>query len=194
MIIAKSDLAHRRLGAALAARKVSRTYAVLTWGHLSETPLRIDGAIGRHQTDRKRMVVRPDGRAARTDLTLVARYEVAELLKAELHSGRTHQIRVHCAHIGHPVVGDPVYAEGGPRRMTGASRPLADRLDRLTRRQALHAAALRFAHPISGERMSFRCEWPADLAGSIGLLQNIAGGVDSSEWLAYLGFFGSEDG
>jgi len=190
MVVAKTDLAHRRLGAAIAARRVSRSYAVMSWGHLGTSPVAVNAPIGRHSTDRKRMVVRPDGRAARTDFRVVARFEVAELLRAELHSGRTHQIRVHLAHIGHPVVGDAVYAGGGPKRISGSQRSLAERVDRSVGRQALHAAALRFAHPITGERLAFRSEWPADLAP---LLQVVAGQVDPPHWLTYLGFYGDGD-
>src|SRR5690606_4029751 len=86
-----------------------------------------------------------------------------DLLRLELHSGRTHQIRVHLESIGHPVVGDPVYGGGGSRRVSGPEQRQARRLERLTPRQALHAAVLAFRHPISGEPMRFRSPWPADL-------------------------------
>jgi 23S rRNA pseudouridine1911/1915/1917 synthase len=190
MVIAKSEVSHRRLGAALAARQIHRSYAVLAWGHLDRSPQSIDAPIGRHPTDRKRMTVRPDGRPARTDVTLVARFEVAEILRAELQSGRTHQIRVHLAHVGHPVVGDPVYGGGGPRRISGSPRVLAERLDRAATRQALHAAVLRFSHPVTGQRLAFRSEWPADLAP---IVQVLAGHVDPPHWLTYLGFYGPDD-
>jgi 23S rRNA pseudouridine1911/1915/1917 synthase len=193
LVVAKTDLAHRRLGAAIAARRVTRAYAVLAWGHLPESPLTVNAPIGRHATDRKRMVVRADGRAARTDLRLVARFDVAELLRADLHTGRTHQIRVHLAHAGHPVVGDPVYAGGGSRRISGAGRGLAERVERVTPRQALHAALLRFAHPASGRPMAFRSEWPEDLAEAARILQPVADQVDPSRLLTYLGFFGADE-
>src|SRR3954470_22999479 len=95
MIVAKTDLAHRRLGAAIAARRVRRSYAALVWGHLDESPTIIDAPIARHPADRKRMAVIPSGRQARTDARVVGRFEVADLLRLELHTGRTHQIRVH---------------------------------------------------------------------------------------------------
>ncbi|MEO8450955.1 MAG: RluA family pseudouridine synthase [Gemmatimonadota bacterium] len=194
MVIAKSDLAHRRLGAAIAARRVHRAYAVLAWGHLAESPLDVSVPVGRHPTDRKRMIHRPDGRTARTSLSVVARFEVAELLRAELHTGRTHQIRVHLEHIGHPVVGDLVYSGGGPRRISGAARAHAERLSHATTRQALHAAELRFRHPITGSALAFRSEWPADLSGPLDLLQTLAGHVAPPMPLTYLGFFaGSND-
>jgi len=163
MVVARTDLAHRRLGAAIAARRVRRTYAALTWGHLDESPTVIEAPIARHPVDRKRMTISSRGRQARTDAHVVARFNVVDLLRLELHSGRTHQIRVHLEHIGHPVVGDPTYAGGGSRRVSGAARRDAEALERATPRQALHAAGLAFRHPATGEPMEFRSEWPPDL-------------------------------
>ena len=191
MVVAKNDLAHRRLAAAIAARLVSRSYAVIAWGHVPTTPLTVNAPIGRHSTDRKRMTVRADGRAARTDFARLARFDVAEVLRAELHTGRTHQIRVHLEHLGHPVVGDRVYAGGGPKRISGAPRALAERLNQAVPRQALHAAVLRFKHPISGVPLKFRSPWPADLTPA---MQVLAGDVDPPDWLTYLGFDRADDG
>lgn len=163
IIVAKTDLAHRRLGAAIAARRVRRGYAALVWGHLAASPTIIEAPLARHPRDRKRMSVAAGGRAARTDAHVIARFRVADLVRLELHTGRTHQIRVHLEHIGHPVVGDPVYHGGGSRRITGASRPAAELLQQSTPRQALHAAFLAFRHPESGEMLEFQSPWPADL-------------------------------
>jgi 23S rRNA pseudouridine1911/1915/1917 synthase len=189
MLVAKTDLAHRRLGAALAARQVKRAYAVLSWGHFDASPTIIEAPIGRSPTDRKRMMVRSEGRAARTDIHLLAKFAVCDLIRAELHSGRTHQIRVHLAHAGHPVVGDPVYAAGGSRRMTGPGRVAAEQLERATPRQALHAAELMFLHPISGARMVFASEWPADLRPALRLAAGAELQVDPAPGLTYFGFF-----
>ena len=167
MVVAKTDLAHRRLGAALAARRVHRTYAALAWGHLAHSPTVIEAPLARHPTDRKRMAVTVHGRPARTDAYVAARFEVVDLLRLELHTGRTHQIRVHLEHIGHPVVGDPVYAGGGSRRISGAARREAQVIERATPRQALHAAALAFRHPVAGAQLEFRAEWPADLRDAL---------------------------
>jgi 23S rRNA pseudouridine1911/1915/1917 synthase len=188
MIVAKTDLAHRRLGAAIAARRVRRSYAALAWGHLDSSELRIEAAIARHPQDRKRMAVSPLGRTARTDAAVVARFDVADLLRLELHTGRTHQIRVHLEHVGHPIVGDPVYAGGGSKRISGAGRRAAELLERATPRQALHAAALAFRHPLSGAPLEFQSEWPLDLRDAL----LVAGGkelVARSEPLSYLRFF-----
>jgi 23S rRNA pseudouridine1911/1915/1917 synthase len=188
MVVAKTDLAHRRLGAAIAARRVRRTYAALAWGHLDASPTVIEAPLARHPTDRKRMAVTSTGRPARTDAWVVGRFSVAELLRLELHTGRTHQIRVHLEHIGHPVVGDPTYAGGGSRRISGAARKEAEALERVTPRQALHAAGLAFRHPVTGAAMDLRAEWPADLRESLRLA---AGSevVAHPAPLAYLLFF-----
>jgi 23S rRNA pseudouridine1911/1915/1917 synthase len=186
--VAKTDLAHRRLGAAIAARRVRRTYAALCWGHLDGSPTVIEAPLARHPADRKRMAVVPAGRVARTDAFVAARFAVVDLLRLELHTGRTHQIRVHLEHIGHPVVGDPVYGGGGSRRISGPSRRAAEAIERATPRQALHAAALAFRHPASGEALEFRAEWPADLRAAL----LAAGGQDlvaRDDPLGYLVFF-----
>lgn len=188
MVVAKTDLAHRRLGAALAARRVKRVYAALAWGHLTESPLVIEAPLDRHPRDRKRISVQPAGRAARTDAYVVARFAVADLVRLELHTGRTHQIRVHLEHIGHPIVGDPVYAGGGSRRISGAPRAAADALENATPRQALHAASLAFRHPITGESLTFESDWPPDLRAALDLAGDRAF-IAQSQPLRYLRFF-----
>jgi len=167
MVVAKTDLAHRRLGAAIAARRVRRSYAALAWGHLDRSPTVIEAAIARHPRDRKRMAVLSQGRPARTAAIVVAWFGPVDLLRLELHTGRTHQIRVHLEHAGHPVVGDPVYGGGGSRRISGTGRRVAEALERATPRQALHAAALAFRHPATGEPLEFHADWPADLRGAL---------------------------
>ncbi len=162
MVVAKDDLAHRRLGALLAARRIRRVYAALTWGHIDGDQV-VEAPLARHPNDRKRMAVRPDGRSARTDVFPLARLGPLDLLRLELHTGRTHQIRVHLASIGHPVVGDQVYGMGGARRVSGPEARFARELEQLAPRHALHAAVLAFRHPIDGRALRFRAPWPADL-------------------------------
>ncbi len=157
ILVAKTDLAHRRLGAALAARRISRRYAALVWGHLDGDRVTVDRPVGRDPRDRKRMAIVSSGRGARTDFVRLARFDSTDLLRAALHTGRTHQIRVHLASIGHPVVGDDVYGGGGGRRL--AALP--------PRRHFLHAAWLIFPHPATGARIEVRSELPTDLVGSL---------------------------
>jgi 23S rRNA pseudouridine1911/1915/1917 synthase len=189
MLVARTDDAHRKLASAMAARTIKRAYAALAWGHFDEPRSTIEGSIGRHAADRKRMTIRDDGRAARTDVAVIARLDVCDLVRLTLHSGRTHQIRVHLQHAGHPVVGDPVYHGGGSRRMSGVGRATADRLERVTPRQALHSAFLSFQHPATGRTVECRSEWPADLGASLAAALP-AGVVAGAEPLSYLGFFG----
>ncbi len=163
IIVAKNDLTQRRLGAMIAARRVSRVYAAMVWGHLDEDIVTIDAPLGRHPNDRKRMAIVADGRSARTDAFRIVRLGSVSLVRLELHTGRTHQIRVHLESIGHPIVGDPVYAGGGSKRISGSERLGARRLEGLAPRQALHAALLAFRHPITGDPLRVASPWPEDL-------------------------------
>lgn len=164
LVVAKTDQAHHALSDALKQRRIKRIYTALAWGHLTEDTLTIDAPIGRDPGNRKRMAVVDDGRNAFTRVRVAERWERADLLDVALKTGRTHQIRVHLSHIGHPVVGDGVYGLGWERGMGGGSRRWADQLARRVTRQFLHAAALGFDHPVTGERMRFRAELPEDLA------------------------------
>ena len=155
------------------ARRVRRTYAALAWGHLDASPTVIEAPIARHPTRPEADGgAAPTGRPARTDAYVVARFGVGDLLRLELHTGRTHQIRVHLEHIGHPVVGDPVYAGGGSRRISGAARARPTRLERATPRQALHAAALAFRHPVTGRAARI----PGRMAGRSAAMHLLAAG------------------
>jgi 23S rRNA pseudouridine1911/1915/1917 synthase len=153
LLVAKTDRAHRVLGAALQARQVTRRYAALSWGHLAEERITIEKPIARDPRDRKRMAVVSTGRPARTDLTRLARFDSADLLRAHLYTGRTHQIRVHLASIGHPVVGDDTYGGGGGRKL----------LNLPPRRHFLHAAWLVFRHPVSDAPIDLRAPLPDEL-------------------------------
>jgi 23S rRNA pseudouridine1911/1915/1917 synthase len=189
LIVAKSDDVHRSLAGALARRKIGRTYAALAWGHVRGT-IEIDAPVARHPKDRKRMTVLATGRRAVSSVEPVARFDTCDLVRVHLATGRTHQIRVHLAHIGHPVVGDPVYGRGGARRVTGEQRPDAVAIEKLAPRQALHAALLRFAHPLSREELEFRSEWPQDLLPALNAARGEDDLLDRANPLQYLGFFG----
>ncbi len=166
LVVAKSDLAHRALSDDLRARKVRRLYLAAVWGHLRESPVTVDAPIGRDPRDRKRMAVVPGGRRAVTRARRRERWLAAELLDVALGTGRTHQIRVHMLHLGHPVVGDPVYGAGRERGFGGESGAWARALARRVPRQFLHAAELAFRHPRTEEVMRFRAPLPEDLAAA----------------------------
>lgn len=182
LLVAKDDRTHRLLSAALAARKVSRRYAALSWGHLNNPNERVDKPIARDPRDRTRMAIVQSGKAARTDFFRLARFDSCELLRAHLHTGRTHQIRVHLSSIGHPVVGDDTYGGGGGRRL--ASLP--------PKRQFLHAAWLRFRHPVSSEVVDLRSDLPADLAKSLFAVSGMPELEHQTAPLEYLGFYRTE--
>ncbi len=179
LLVARTDRAHRILADALAARRVIRRYAALTWGHLETDALSIDRPLARDPRDRKRMAVVHAGKAARTSLVRLARFDVADLVRAQLHSGRTHQIRVHLASIGHPVVGDDTYGGGGGRRVVGL--PL--------KRHFLHAAWLRFRHPVSGAEMDLRSPLPPDLRESLARVAHDEAVTAQSDPLEVFGFY-----
>ena len=171
MVVAKSEVAHHALSEAFATRDLDRQYLALVWGTPSPTAGEIEGDIGRHPMDRKRMaVVTRNGKTALTRYATERSWGTAcSLLRCKLATGRTHQIRVHLSHNGHPVVGDPVYLRRTP---AGARTLAADARDALLAfpRQALHAATLSFRHPRSGETLSFRSELPSDMAKLLMLL------------------------
>ena len=193
LVVAKTDAAHRKLGAAIERREVKRVYAALVWGHLRKSPVDIEAPIARNPKDRKRMTVADGGRHATTHAARVARFANNDLLRVRLGTGRTHQIRVHLAHIGHPVVGDREYAFGGSRRVTPSERRAAERLEELAPRQLLHAAALAFAHPVSGAPLTLVSEWPADLRPALADAAADANLLAERNPLQYLGFFASDE-
>jgi 23S rRNA pseudouridine1911/1915/1917 synthase len=164
IIVAKNDAAHRKLSADLKRREIRRIYVAACWGHLPQDSLEIDAPIARSRNDRKRMAVAPDGRPARTRFRRLQRWRAADLVQAELETGRTHQIRVHLAHIGHAVVGDSTYGPNAERGMSGPDRRWAHELARRVPRQFLHAARLRFRHPRTGEELVFESRLPAELS------------------------------
>ena len=179
LLVARTERAHRILGAAMQRREIVRRYAALSWGHLTDDRLTVEKPIARDPRDRTRMAVVSTGRAARTDFVRLARFDAVDLLRAHLHTGRTHQIRVHLSSIGHPVVGDDTYGGGGGRRLLALPG----------KRHFLHAAWLRFKHPVSGDMVELRSPLPADLVASL----VSAAGPDTvfadNDQLEYFGFF-----
>ena len=145
LLVAKNDRAHVSLSEQIKAHTVSRAYKAIVIGGFRQDEGTVEGPIGRHPSDRKRMAVVPGGREATTHWTVLERLRGATLIEARLTTGRTHQIRVHMASIGHPVLGDPVY---GPKR---SPYPVAGG-------QLLHAYCIGFTHPRTGERMRFEAD------------------------------------
>ncbi len=147
IVAAKNDLAHQSLSAQFAGREVTKIYLALAAGHFERPKGSIEARIGRHEIERKKMTVVADGkgRAARTDWRVLKEIGGATLVECTLHSGRTHQIRVHLKHLGHPLLGDVVYG-----KRAGFAR------------QMLHAWKLGFAHPRTGEQLSFESPIPPD--------------------------------
>lgn len=171
MVVARSPEVHTALVAALAAREISRQYLAVCTGVMTGGGT-IDEPIGRHRSQRLKMTVRRDGRPAVTHYRVLKRFRAHTLVRVNLESGRTHQIRVHLAHIGFPVVGDPLY--GGRRRVPAGCTPeLAAALEAF-RRQALHAERLALAHPVTGRRMEWQAPLPADIQGLLAALEQDA--------------------
>ncbi|MEW5964183.1 MAG: RluA family pseudouridine synthase [Pseudomonadota bacterium] len=184
LVVAKTDAAHQGLAEQFAAHgrdgRLTRAYLGLCW-RVPERPRGcIEAALARSSRDRTRIAVTrsASGRPAVTHYAVVERFHgqggapVAALLRLELETGRTHQIRVHLAHIGHPIIGDPVYSAGfkASRATLGVEARAA--LDDLGR-QALHAAHLGFEHPVTGRRLAFDSPLPADFARLLAALRSM---------------------
>ncbi|MEF7616036.1 RluA family pseudouridine synthase [Aquincola sp. MAHUQ-54] len=148
MVVAKTLQAMTALTRAIAARDVHRAYLALVHGDVPAVPFSVEAPIARDPQSRVRMAVVAGGKPARTDVQRLGGRDGVCAVRCTLHTGRTHQIRVHMASRGHPLVGDAVY---GGRPVLGMAR------------QALHAADLRFAHPIGGQPLAFSAPPPADL-------------------------------
>ncbi|MBM3715802.1 MAG: RluA family pseudouridine synthase [Actinobacteria bacterium] len=161
MVVAKSERAYTLLKAAFKEREVEKVYHAVVQGHPDPLAGTIDAPIGRHPSHSWKFAVTPDGKDSVTHYETLEAFPRASLLEIHLETGRTHQIRVHMAAHRHPCVGDPLY---------GADPTLAARLG-LTR-QWLHAHRLAFAHPATGEWVSFASAYPADLAHALELLSD----------------------
>jgi 23S rRNA pseudouridine1911/1915/1917 synthase len=176
MVVAKTDAAHQGLALQFADHgrtgALRREYVALVWGEPRPRKGVIETHLARHPTNRLKMAVTMrDGKHAVTEYRLKRSFAekgkslggaVASLVECVLKTGRTHQIRVHLAHIGYPVIGDPLYG-GGFRSKTRALQEDAQSAIIKMPRQALHAAVLGVLHPISGKPMQFRSELPADM-------------------------------
>lgn len=164
-VVARTERGYESLSRQLRERAVHRRYITVAWGTPKTARGVVEAPIGRAVRDPTRMVVREDGKAARTSYSVLASWRdpVASVFSCVLDTGRTHQIRVHMEAINHPVIGDPRY--GGGRDGLGIDRP------------ALHASELGFDHPGTGERLQFVSPLPKDITALFARL----GPIDEGE-------------
>ncbi len=146
LIIAKNDKSHVNISEQIKNHEVKKTYIALVKGIIKENEATIDMPIGRSISDRKKMAVNKNGKNAITHIKVLKRYNKYTLLQVNIETGRTHQIRVHLSHIGYPIVGDYTYSNG--KNEFGVIG------------QCLHAKALEFKHPITGEKMCLEAPLP----------------------------------
>ncbi len=169
LVVAKNDRAHLALSIAFRKREVAKTYLAVCYGVPRARDGVIEAPIDRHPKDRQQMAVVKTGRPARTLYHVEEAFADTALVSCRLVTGRTHQIRVHMAHIGHALVGDPVYAGRQWRNLAGTTVQLACRS---FPRQALHAWRLGFAHPVTRDEVAFEAPIPDDMAGLIDVLRS----------------------
>jgi 23S rRNA pseudouridine1911/1915/1917 synthase len=183
MVVAKEDATHAYLAKQFARRTIEREYWAVVWGRfdqensLTAKSIRrtgtIDAALGRSKSDRKKIVVVKEGKAAVTEYEVLEEFAYLSLVKLKLRTGRTHQIRVHLHHVGHPVFGDPTY---GGRRIAwgGTEKPKKEEVQHLLKlitRQALHAKTIGFVHPKTREVMKFDSSLPEDMTAVLAALR-----------------------
>ncbi len=168
LVVAKNDEAHRGLASQLEGHHIKREYRALVTGHMKEERGTVNRPIGRHPVDRKRMAVLTEGRTreAITHYRVLASYEGVDYLSLELETGRTHQIRVHMSSLGHPLLGDTLYG--------GGRTPFERRHAAYLSGQCLHATALSFTHPRTGEEMCFEAPLPSDFSRLLAILEQKA--------------------
>lgn len=188
VVVAKHDTAHRRLAALFAKHDLERVYYAVTRGAPKERSGRIENRLIRSSEDRRKYVVARDpdtqaGKIAITQYWTIESYgqqvgasagrAAAALIECRLYTGRTHQIRAHMAHLGCPLIGDPLYGKQRGLRAEGPHAAAADEAARAFPRQALHAAVLGFTHPITGAQLRFVSPLPADMAELLALFRTL---------------------
>jgi 23S rRNA pseudouridine1911/1915/1917 synthase len=158
MLVAKNDFAHKKLTQDFKERRVEKEYLAIVYGRLTQKEGTLDFPIGRHPVQRKKMAVVKEGRQALTKYKVLKLFKKATLVLAKPVTGRTHQLRVHFSHIGHPILGDPIY---------GGLKPDVPRPERLM----LHAYRISFEHPRTGAHLTFTKDPPEDFEGYLKLLE-----------------------
>jgi 23S rRNA pseudouridine1911/1915/1917 synthase len=159
MVVAKTLVSHTDLVRQLQARTVKREYLALVYGEVDRAGT-VNAPLARDPFNRTKRTVHHEGKEAVTHYDVVERFPGTTLVRCALETGRTHQIRVHMQYIGHPLVGDTVYA---------ASRRSLHRIP--FPRQALHAERLGLLHPITREAMQWECPLPPDFASLLAALR-----------------------
>ncbi|MFT3727521.1 MAG: RluA family pseudouridine synthase [Terricaulis sp.] len=188
VVVAKNDLTHRGLAALFAKHDLERVYYAVTRGAPKERAARIENRLVRSNEDRRKYVVARDpdtavGKSAITQYWTIESFgqapgasagrAAASLLECRLETGRTHQIRAHLAHLGCPLIGDPLYGKQRDLKAEGSHAEEADVAARAFPRQALHAAVLGFRHPVTGEDLRFESAIPGDMAALIEILRRL---------------------
>ncbi|MDT8716608.1 RluA family pseudouridine synthase [Clostridium sp. 19966] len=158
LVVAKNDCAHNSLSEQLKDHTMNRIYIALAEGVIKQDEGKVDALLGRHTVDRLKFAVVKDGKKAITHFKVLERYNNATLIQCKLETGRTHQIRVHMAHIGHPLVGDPLYGYKKQKfNLQG---------------QMLHAKTLGFIHPTTHEYIEFNSELPGYFVKILNILKS----------------------
>ena len=150
MVVAKNDKSHINLSKQIQSKTAKRSYLAIVHGCIADDVGIVEGSIGRHKTDRKKMAITPDGKPAITEFKVIQRFKDYTLVECNLKTGRTHQIRVHMTSIGYPIVGDPTY---------GVRKNIFD-----IKGQALHSYKLTLIHPSTNEQMNFTAPLPEDMS------------------------------
>lgn len=165
LVVAKTDKAHEGLARQFKDHSIERLYAAIVYGHPLPPAGSVDSWIGRSDADRKKMAVHREGRGkhAVTHYRVIDRLRGAAMVECRLETGRTHQVRVHMAHIGHPLIGDPLYG-----RERKGFKSILETLG--FKRQALHAKTLGFIHPVTGEPLLFQSALPSDMQELLSVL------------------------
>lgn len=155
LIVCKNDNSHVKIAAQIKEHSVTRKYRGIVNGIVKQDQGRIEGAIGRHPSDRKKMAVNErTGKPAVTHYRVITRFERHTYMEFQLETGRTHQIRVHMASIGHPLLGDAVYGNAKSCLKTGKGNPVP------LQGQTLHAAIIGFVHPVTGVYQEIQAQLP----------------------------------
>jgi 23S rRNA pseudouridine1911/1915/1917 synthase len=188
VVVAKHDAAHTGLAKLFAKHDLERVYYAVTRGAPRERSARIENRLVRSSEDRRKFVVARNseseaGKRAVTDYWIVETFgqidgesagrPAAALLECRLHTGRTHQIRAHLAHLGCPLIGDPLYGKQRALKATGPNAVAADEAARTFPRQTLHAAVLGFKHPITNEALRFESAMPTDMQNLLATLRQL---------------------